>query len=169
DPVHPSSVPVLSPSLIHHATVPLPTSPLFLEATQSADALDETDLPRWEKEPPYAYAEPDSTTEEETFTCHLVDVMLGWRVRLLNEAKAQRRRRFGNGDHKIIFDELVYDIKEQMVRWMTIYDSIGDGTSRGHNSRMAVCWLQWQAWNIYGSTQEALELEKGGNPYNDSS
>ena len=90
DPVHPSSVPdLVSPALIHHATIHLPTSPLFLEATQSADALDESDLPQWEKEPPYSYVEPDSTPEEEGFTRNLVDVLLGRHVRLSNEAKAQ--------------------------------------------------------------------------------
>jgi len=169
-PIHPSSVPdLVSPALIHHTTIPLPTSPLFLEAAQSADALDESDLPRWEKEPPYSYVEPDSTPEEEGFTRNLVDVMLGRRVRLSNEAKAQRGRRFVNGDHEIIFSELVHVIKEQTVRWMAIYESIGDGMSRGRNGRMAACWLQWQAHSIYSSTHEALELEKGRNPYSDSS
>ena len=73
---HISSVPVLPPALITYATMRLPTSPMFLEAAQSADALDESDLPSWEEDPPYN-AEPDSTPEEDRFTHNLVDVMLG--------------------------------------------------------------------------------------------
>ncbi|KIO07199.1 hypothetical protein M404DRAFT_24275 [Pisolithus tinctorius Marx 270] len=87
--IHPSvisSVPSLLPALIAYATIPLPMSPLFLEAAESADALDESDLLKWEREPPYTYAEPDPTPEEQRFTCNLVDVMLRRRARLLGEA-----------------------------------------------------------------------------------
>ena len=48
---HTSSVPVLPPALITHATMHLPTSAMFLEAAQSADALDELELPSWEEDP----------------------------------------------------------------------------------------------------------------------
>ena len=66
----------------------LPTSPLFLEAAQSADALDESELPGWEKDPPYN-AEPALTPDEQIFTGNLVNVMLGKCSRLLDEMKAQ--------------------------------------------------------------------------------
>ncbi|KIN93739.1 hypothetical protein M404DRAFT_170382 [Pisolithus tinctorius Marx 270] len=78
--IHPnviSSIPALLPLLIAHATKFLPTSSLFLEAARSADALDESDLPRWEEDPPYMDSEPDSTLQEERFTQNLIDVMLG--------------------------------------------------------------------------------------------
>ena len=163
-----SSVPDLLPALIAHATMSLPTLPLFLEAAQSADALDESDLPQWEEAPPYSYAEPDSTPQEEMFTRNLVDVMLGRRIRLSNEAKAQRRRRFESGNCGQIFTELMDNITEQMVRWLAIYDTVGDGLSGARNDKMATCWLQWKARDIYYSTQEVLVLEKGGHPYDDS-
>jgi len=163
-----SSAPPLSPALIAHATKSLPSSPLFLEAAQSAEALDESDLPQWEGEPPYSYAEPDSTPQEERFTHNLVEVMLGRRIRLSNEANAQRGRRFENGDHELILTELIHNITEQMVRWLAIYDAVGEGVSGGRNDQMAACWLQWKAREIYSSTQEVLILEKGGNPYDDS-
>ena len=90
--IHPSTlslVPALSPVLIAHATVPLPTSPLFSEAAHSADGLDESELPRWEEEPPYMGAKSDSTPQEEQFTRNLFDVMLERRARLAKEARAQ--------------------------------------------------------------------------------
>jgi len=67
----------------------LPSSPLFLEAAQSTEALDESDLPQWEGEPPYSYAEPDSTPQEERFTHNLVEVMLSRQIRLSNKANTQ--------------------------------------------------------------------------------
>ena len=66
----------------------LPTSPLFLEVAQSADALDESELPGWEKDPPYN-AKPALTLDEQIFTDNLVDVMLGQCSRLSDEMKAQ--------------------------------------------------------------------------------
>ncbi|KIO03682.1 hypothetical protein M404DRAFT_145231 [Pisolithus tinctorius Marx 270] len=72
-----SCIPALSPLLIAHATRSLPSSSLFLEAAWSTDALDESDLPRWEEDPPYMDSELDSTLQEERFTQNLIDVMLG--------------------------------------------------------------------------------------------
>jgi len=164
---HTSSVPVLPPALITHATMRLPTSAMFLEAAQSADALDESELPSWEEDPPYN-AESDSTPEEERFTRNLVDVMLGRRSRLSDEMKAERAKRFEKRDLDL-FTELVHSIKERMVRWFTVYDIVQASveSSRRHN-RMAACWLHWQARDIHRITEEALELEIGGNPYDNS-
>ncbi|KIO04382.1 hypothetical protein M404DRAFT_130349 [Pisolithus tinctorius Marx 270] len=164
-----SSVPALSPLLIAHATKSLPTSSLFLEAARSSDALDESDLPRWEEDPPYMDSEPDSTLQEERFTQNLIDVMLGRRMRLSNESKVQRERRFAEGDHKLIFAELVDDLKEQIARWSAAIDIVGSRVSGGRNNRMAACWLQWRAREIYDFAREALVLENGGNPYHNNS
>ena len=134
-----SSVPALLPALIAHATMSLPTSPLFLEVVQSADALDESDLSQWEEEPPYSYAEPDSMPQEERFTRNLIEVMLGCRIRLSNKAKAQQRKRFENGDHGLIFTQFVHNITEQMVRWLAIDDTVGNDVSGDCNDQMAAC------------------------------
>ncbi|KIO00405.1 hypothetical protein M404DRAFT_69124, partial [Pisolithus tinctorius Marx 270] len=111
--------------LIAHATRSLPSSSLFLEAAQSTDALDESDLPRWEEDPPYMDSELDSTLQEERFTQNLIDVMLRRRMQLSNKSKVQRERRFAEGDHKLIFAELVDDLKEQIVRWSAVIDIVG--------------------------------------------
>jgi len=169
---HPSAlsfVPALSPAIIAHATAPLPTSPLFSEATQSVDGLNESELPRWEEEPPYTDTKPDSTPQEEQFTCNLFDVMLGRHVRLAKEAKAQRRRHLESGDHVTILTELVSTITERLVRWSDVYDKVEDCLLGGHKDQMAMCWLQWQARDIYVMVRKALELEQGGNPYKNNS
>ncbi|KIN98610.1 hypothetical protein M404DRAFT_157473 [Pisolithus tinctorius Marx 270] len=171
--IHPgviSSVPSLPPALIAYATIPLPMSPLFLEAAESADALDESDLLKWEREPPYTYAKPDPTPEEQRFTRNLVDVMLGRHARLLGEADTHRAKHLENGDHQQVFTELMGNIAEKLVRWSAIYDTIGGpGMSDNRNIRMAACWLQWQAQDIYHITQEALELENGRDRHAGSS
>jgi len=170
--IHPSTlslVPALSPVLIAHATVPLPTSPLFSEAAHSADGLDESELPRWEEEPPYMGAESDSTPQEEQFTRNLFDVMLGRRARLAKEARAQRRRCLESGDRVTFIMELVSTITKRSVRWSDVYEKVGDCLSGGRKDRMAMCWLQWQARDIYDITHEAAKLEQGGNPYKSDS
>ena len=145
----------------------LPTSPLFLEATQSADALDESELPSWENDPPYN-AEPDSTPDEQIFTRNLVDVMLGRCSRLSDEMKAQRAKRFEKRDQEL-FTESVHSIVERVARWAAVYDVVQGclDSSRRHD-RMAACWLQWQARDIHRITEEVLKLEIGGNPYDNS-
>jgi len=58
---------------------------------------------------------------------------------------------------------------EQLVRWSDVYDKVEDCLSGGHKDQMAMCWLQWQARDIYIMVCEALELEQGGNPYKNNS
>lgn len=137
---HPSTlsfIPALSPVCIAHTNVPLPTSPLFSEATQSADSLDESELPRWEEEPPYMGTEPDSTPQEEKFTHNLFDVMLGWCTRLAKEAMAQQRRYLESGNHVMILTELASTIMERLVRWSDVMRGSG-----------IVCWeierIRWR-------------------------
>ena len=108
---HISSILVLPPALITHATICLPTSPLFLEVAQSANALDESELPGWEKDPPYN-AEPALTPDEQIFTGNLVDVMLGQCSRLLDKMKAQQAKQFEKRDQEL-FTELVHSIMER--------------------------------------------------------
>ena len=116
----------------------LPMSPLFLEATQSADALDKSELPSWENDPPYN-AEPDSTPDEQIFTRNLVDVMLGRCSRLSDEMKAQRAKRFEKRDQEL-FTESVHSIVERVARWAAVYDVVQGclDSSRRHD-RMAAC------------------------------
>jgi len=97
-PMHESlSVPPLSSCLIVFATIPLPTSNLFHEASCSADALDESDLYLWERDPPYNYPEPFMTADEVCYTQDMVDVLIGRRWRLAKVARDERALCFANG------------------------------------------------------------------------
>ncbi|RDX43385.1 hypothetical protein OH76DRAFT_1323626, partial [Lentinus brumalis] len=62
------------------AQLPLSSSRLFVEALESADALDESDLGVWNSRPPYhtlpTHQENDT---ERRFTERLVEVMHGKR------------------------------------------------------------------------------------------
>lgn len=60
------------------ALQPLPTSVLFLEASRSADALDESEIVPFNGNPPYPVAAPSS---DEAYTLKMLDVMSGRRAR----------------------------------------------------------------------------------------
>ncbi|KIJ20749.1 hypothetical protein PAXINDRAFT_66540, partial [Paxillus involutus ATCC 200175] len=69
------------------ATTPFPDTFLFHEVLCSADALDETDLPLWDTDPPYLQPQPVDSEEEARFTRNLIDIMSGRRMRLEKEVK----------------------------------------------------------------------------------
>jgi len=141
-----SSVPPLPPSLISFATMPLPTSNLFHEASHSADALDESDLHLWEQEPPYNYPEPIMTAHEAHYTKNLVDVLFGWHWRLAKAVRDGRALRFANGKVQDLLDEIVESLVRRVHRWSTIASCItGTELDTNRNNVMADCWLQWQA------------------------
>jgi hypothetical protein len=84
----------LSSALVKLATTPFPDTFLFREVLRSADALDETDLPLWDTDPPYQQPQPVDSEEEAQFTRNLIDVMSGRRMRLEKEAKRCRTARY---------------------------------------------------------------------------
>ncbi|KAG1722375.1 uncharacterized protein EDB91DRAFT_1028103, partial [Suillus paluster] len=50
---------------------------LFRQSLAGSDLIDESDLSQWDKPPPYKYAPPLRTPDEERFTQNLLDVMHG--------------------------------------------------------------------------------------------
>ncbi|KAH7918048.1 hypothetical protein BV22DRAFT_967080, partial [Leucogyrophana mollusca] len=73
--------PSLPTTLLTWARIPLPDTRLFHETCQSAEAVDESDLPQWDFDPPYHSPEPPDTAAEVRFTENLIDVMHGRRCR----------------------------------------------------------------------------------------
>ncbi|OAX32651.1 hypothetical protein K503DRAFT_661822, partial [Rhizopogon vinicolor AM-OR11-026] len=70
---------------IKFAMLPLPDSYLFHEALAGSDLVDESDLPHWDKAPPYDLPIPPNTVEEVQFTQNLLYVMHGQQLRLERE------------------------------------------------------------------------------------
>jgi len=138
---HCSSVPPLPSPLMSFATMLLPTSKLFHEASHSADTLDESDLYLWEQEPPYNYPEPIMTTDEAHYTKNLVDVLLSWCCRLAKAARDEHAQHFANGEVQDLLDEIVEGLVGRIHRWTTIASCITGTEDTNRNRVMADCWL----------------------------
>ena len=159
------SVPPLSSRLIAFATIPLPTSNLFHEASCSADALDESDLYLWERDPPYNYPEPFMTADEVCYTQNMVDVLIGRRWRLAKVARDERALCFANGKVQDLLDDMVKGLVGRIDRWITVASRITMMEESGRNRVMADCWLHWQARDIFTDSEEVKALKNRENPY----
>ncbi|KIM53549.1 hypothetical protein SCLCIDRAFT_138886 [Scleroderma citrinum Foug A] len=152
------------PQLITLATIPLPTSHLFHEASQSADALDELDLHHWDAGPPFLQPEPADTMQEAQFTKNLTHIFLSQKVHLENQAKACRACKYRSGAGSEIVTELHAIITQVFSKWDQLKDSMARCTTRSHKE-MTETLLQWHARIIYLYYHEAGILEQGGDPY----
>ena len=152
------------PQLIMLATIPLPTSHLFHEASWSADALDELELHHWDAGPPFSQPEPADTMQEAQFKKNLTHVFLGQKVCLENQAKARRACKYRSGAWSEIVTELRAIIMQVFSEWVRLKDSMAGCTVRRHKE-MAETLLQWHAWIVYLYYHKAGILEQGGDPY----
>ncbi len=106
--------------LVALAQLPLSSSRLFVEALESADALDESDLGVWNSRPPYhtlpAHQENDT---ERRFTERLVEVMHGKRFRELRADGEDRVRRMDT----VGLQEMVEGLEERVAELLVVcYD-----------------------------------------------
>jgi hypothetical protein len=137
--------------------IPLPDhEPLFREALRSPEALDESDLSRWKKDPPFE--EDDDSTDPYSncylaFTQLLITVMHGVRLREQNACDAQRRADFLEKGWSVAMEELRVEVRGLLERW-----EIATRLSREHlyhpyhNSRehaMLDHYRQWLARTIF--------------------
>lgn len=83
------------PELPSLAALPLPeASPLFQQALESADNLDESDFDQWDEDPPYPHQPYVETPAEKRFTSRLLEVMHGRRLRQMVERNMARRQEY---------------------------------------------------------------------------
>ena len=121
------------------ATTPLPTSNLFHEASCSADALDESNLYLWEKDPPYNYPEPFMTVDEAHYTWNMVDVLISQHWRLAKVARAECALHFTNGKVQDLLDDMVERLVGRIDRWITIALHVTVMEETGRNRVIAGC------------------------------
>ena len=162
---HSSSLPgVLPPLLVELAARPQPTSHLFLEALQGTDSLDESELPDWDKDPPYSQPEPSDTPEENRFTKNLMDVMAGRRMKVTNEAKTHHAQHYQVGER----EELIVDVHAMAVstfrQWVQLKDII-ESCRLCRHAKMAKSVLQWRAFLVCSYLNKVHWLEMDKNPY----
>ncbi|KAG2125360.1 uncharacterized protein EDB93DRAFT_1258224 [Suillus bovinus] len=115
-----SQLPPLPQALINLATTSLPDSYLYRCASQSADNLDESELPQWDINPPYATPHPSDTAAEARFTENLVQVMHGRNSRLEKEQLQQRAQKYTAGGMNGLCTELKEAIGTLLGQWTVI-------------------------------------------------
>ncbi|KAG1746193.1 hypothetical protein EDB19DRAFT_1691048 [Suillus lakei] len=149
----------LPTTILKLASLPLPTSFLFLQALSGSPQINESDLPQWDKPPPYDSPIPPDTLDEAQFTRNLVD----------------RVFETGMGMGIDGSEGLVEDVREAERRVMNCWDedklkvdielSTRSGRVCERHRVMAECYWQWQARRICKYRQEADLLASGHNPY----
>ena len=109
------------------------------------DVLDEYDLYLWEQDPPYNYLELVITPLEECFTKNMVDVLLGWHLRLAKSVRDEHALCFVNGEAQDILHEIADELVGHIHKWAKIASHIAGTEDSSRNRVMAECWLCWQA------------------------
>lgn len=160
-----SQLPPLPQALINLATTSLPDSYLYHCASQSADNLDESELPQWDINPPYATPHPSDTAAEARFTENLVQVMHGRNSRLEKEQLQQRAQKYTAGGMNGLCTELKEAIGTLLGQWYVLQDYISDAKDCDRHIKMARCLLQWRARTIYLYHTEVQKMLSGLNPY----
>ncbi|KAL4263556.1 hypothetical protein AB1N83_009735 [Pleurotus pulmonarius] len=124
----------LPPALHALALQPLPTSELFLEASRSADALDESEVAPFDGKPPYAAAPPSS---DEVYTSKMLDVMSGRRARHEREASHEMER----WSQQHVESELIRELAD----WNTTAELVQSYKASPWHVAMARNHLWWHA------------------------
>ncbi|KAG1729201.1 uncharacterized protein EDB91DRAFT_1085813 [Suillus paluster] len=155
----------LPSSILTLANLPLPNSFLFHQALRGSHLIDESDLPQWDKPPPYTSTPPPDTPAEAQFTRNLVDVMHGRRLRLEREGVVVRGRKFEIGEIGAGRGALREVERRLLDEWEWGKEFVKSGDICERHRIMAECWRQWQARRIFRYRQEADSLDAGRNPY----
>ncbi|KAJ7820888.1 hypothetical protein B0H13DRAFT_1921095 [Mycena leptocephala] len=143
-----------TPQSLQHTT-PGPRTPLS-GGLAFPDTLDESDLPRWKKEPPFV--EDDDSMDPYSspylaFTQNLITVMHGVRLREQNTCDAQRRADFLEKGCDAAMEELREEVLSLLKRWENVTRLWREDFYHPyHNSRehaMLNHYRQWLARTIF--------------------
>ncbi|KAK7043473.1 hypothetical protein R3P38DRAFT_3177893 [Favolaschia claudopus] len=144
-------LPLPTDEMIKLYNKPLPTdSRLFADALRSPDVLDESDLGRWKKEPPFV--EDEDTTDPYSdvylrFTKSLVDVLHGVRLREQRERDAELRAELMRRGRDSVLQQLRGEVLGMFERWERVQKLVDDGFYHPyHQSRehtMLQHYIQW--------------------------
>ncbi|KDQ27092.1 hypothetical protein PLEOSDRAFT_159000 [Pleurotus ostreatus PC15] len=126
----------LPTALLALASEPLPTSPLFLEASESADNLDESEITQFDGDPPYV-AQPPSTEPDGDYLEKMLDVMSGRRARHERQRDAEMECK----SHECIERELIDELGE----WEALATILETYKASASHNAMARNRLWWRA------------------------
>jgi len=141
-------LPKLPLQLLLHASLPLPhTSYFFSEALSSAENLDESDLGRWDLDPPYTLLASDPPGE--VYTKHLAEVMHGRRLRQQEERdRAWEIQRAGMSCREQR-EVIALELKTALEQWKWLDSFVPEYQGGVREVRMAAHLLQWRARTVY--------------------
>ncbi|KAJ7109042.1 hypothetical protein C8R43DRAFT_962621 [Mycena crocata] len=158
DTLHPvRCIPGLTPlpTLIHDMQmIPLPIDHhFFLQTLAKVGTLDESDLWRWKKEPPFVEDDDDRDPHSEEylkFTTSIEAVLHGVRMREQNANDVLRRTAFKKKGPEAYMDLLRKQITKLLSDWERVVSV--DIYNRFHNPRewaMHRHYIQWLSRTIY--------------------
>ncbi|KAJ7739075.1 hypothetical protein DFH07DRAFT_778868 [Mycena maculata] len=134
-------------------------APLFKAALRSPDALDESELARWKKEPPFVEDEDPtdpSSPAYMSFTKSLVDVLHGVRLREQNARDAELREAVETKGREFVMQELQREVAVMWSCWERMEVFMGERRYHPyHQSReftMLEHYVQWLARTIFHLT-----------------
>ncbi|KAF4603094.1 hypothetical protein EYR38_001669 [Pleurotus pulmonarius] len=146
-----AAVQSLPPTLIALAAQPLPTSKLFLEASQSADNLDESEIAGFDGDPPYVIAQP--SPNDAAYIEKMVDVMSGRRARHERDTTTETDSMSSQCIERALIDEL--------RDWTALATFLQSYEADPCHTAMARNRLWWRARTVNNLFVAALEVRGG--------
>lgn len=141
-------------ALLALASEPLPTSHLFLDASESADNLDESEITQFDGDPPYA-AQPPSTEPDSVYLEKMLDVMSGRRARHERQRDTEMERK----SHECIERELIHELGEweALAIVLETYEASASHNAMAHNR------LWWRARIVNNLFIAASKIRASGS------
>ncbi|KAJ7083044.1 hypothetical protein C8R43DRAFT_1142744 [Mycena crocata] len=119
----------------------------------NSNALDESDLARWQRKPPFEADDDERDTyspEYQQYTTSLITVLHGVKMREQNEKDHLRRKEFKVKGWDRCLESLRAEVEQQLMEWehltnLNIYHPYH------HPREWATHWhqIQWRARTIY--------------------
>jgi hypothetical protein len=134
------------------ATLPFPDTKLFHEALKSAEALDESEMPQYELDPPYIPpAYPTDTPGEQNYTQKMIEVFLGRQLR--------QRRKFEDCRLRMLNGEALREERQREFfvlfrKWEALNTYLVEYQAGPREVAMAENLLRWRAYLVYKLASE---------------
>jgi hypothetical protein len=136
--------------------LPNPSSYLFSQSLASSENLDESELNKWDCDPPYAAEDyPDGSQDEMIFTERLIEVMHGRRLRQERESDQEREELFQEDQTspEMQISWMRCELAFTITHWETLDDCVAKYQAQDREYRMASHRLQWAARTAYHIAQ----------------
>jgi hypothetical protein len=146
------TLPVLPDRLIAMATIPFPNTRLFQEALQSADTMDESELPQYELDPPYMPPSyPTDAERDQDYTDEMIQVLRG---RLMRERQKFEDLRMRTSSQERLRRERQNELVTLLGKWEALNTYMEGYRAGQREMKMALHLLHWRAYLVYKLASE---------------